>query len=96
MFRKSALISLSALLLAMPGQTETLQEALDLAFQTNPALEAQRAQIGVAREQLLLSGRSVAEKYRSRNAHGIGTSPMGARGRHRRIGAEVQTNSTQD
>ena len=43
MFRKSALISLSALLLAMPGQTETLQQALDQAFQTNPALAAQRA-----------------------------------------------------
>nr|WP_070958696.1 TolC family outer membrane protein [Hyphomonas sp. Mor2] len=52
MFRKSALISLSALLLAMPGQTETLQEALDQAFQTNPALAAQRADVGVAREQL--------------------------------------------
>lgn len=52
MFRKSALISLSALLLAMPGQTETLQEALDQAFQTNPALGAQRADVGVAREQL--------------------------------------------
>ncbi|MEC7291134.1 MAG: TolC family protein [Pseudomonadota bacterium] len=52
MFRKSALISLSALLLAMPGQTDTLQEALDQAFQTNPALGAQRADVGVAREQL--------------------------------------------
>ena len=52
MFRKSALISLSALLLAMPGQSETLQQALDQAFQTNPALAAQRADIGVAREQL--------------------------------------------
>lgn len=52
MFRKSALISLSALLLAMPGQSETLQDALDQAFQTNPALAAQRADVGVAREQL--------------------------------------------
>lgn len=52
MFRKSALISLSALLLAMPGQSETLQQALDQAFQTNPALAAQRADVGVAREQL--------------------------------------------
>ena len=52
MIRKSALISLSTLLLAMPGQTETLQQALDQAFQTNPALAAQRADVGVAREQL--------------------------------------------
>ncbi len=52
MIRKFALVSLSALALAMPSQTETLQEALDLAFQTNPALAAQRADIGVAREQL--------------------------------------------
>ena len=52
MFRKSALISLSALLLAMPGQSETLQQALERAFQTNPALAAQRADVGVAREQL--------------------------------------------
>ncbi len=52
MLRKSLLISLSALAMALPGQTETLQEALDQAFQTNPALEAQRAQLGVAREQL--------------------------------------------
>jgi len=52
MFRKSVLISLSALLLTMPGQTETLQQALDQAFQTNPALAAQRADVGVAREQL--------------------------------------------
>ena len=52
MIRKSALVSLSVLALAMPGQSETLQEALDLAFQTNPALEAQRADVGVAREQL--------------------------------------------
>ena len=52
MFRKSALISLSALLLAMPGQSETLQQALDQAFQTNPALAAQRTDVGVAREQL--------------------------------------------
>ncbi len=52
MIRKFALISISALALAMPSQSETLQEALDLAFQTNPALEAQRADIGVAREQL--------------------------------------------
>lgn len=52
MIRKSALISLSALMLALPGQTETLQQALDQAFQTNPALAAQRADVGVAREQL--------------------------------------------
>ena len=52
MIRKLALVSLSAMALSMSGQTETLQEALDLAFQTNPALEAQRADIGVAREQL--------------------------------------------
>ena len=58
MFRKSALISLSALLLAMPGQTETLQEALDQAFQTNPALGAQRADVGVARDGHLLDAGS--------------------------------------
>lgn len=52
MIRKSALLSLSALALALPGQSETLQEALNLAFQTNPALAAQRADVGVAREQL--------------------------------------------
>ena len=52
MIRKSALISLSALFLTMPGQSETLQQALDQAFQTNPALAAQRADVGVAREQL--------------------------------------------
>lgn len=52
MLRKSMLISLSALAMALPAQSETLQEALDLAFQANPALEAQRADLGVAREQL--------------------------------------------
>lgn len=52
MFRKSLLISVSILLLAGPSQSETLQEALDQAFQTNPLLEAQRAGVGVAREQL--------------------------------------------
>ncbi|MEM7329535.1 MAG: TolC family outer membrane protein [Pseudomonadota bacterium] len=52
MIRKSLLISVSALLLAWPGQSETLQDALDRAFQTNPALAAQRAELGVAREQL--------------------------------------------
>lgn len=52
MFRKTLLISVSALLLALPGQSETLQEAVELAFQSNPALEAQRAGVGVAREQL--------------------------------------------
>ncbi|MEO1305694.1 MAG: TolC family outer membrane protein [Pseudomonadota bacterium] len=52
MNRKSLLVSLSALLFALPSQSETLQDALDLAFQTNPALEAQRVQVGVAREQL--------------------------------------------
>ncbi len=52
MFRKSMLLSLSVLALAMPSQSETLQDALDLAFQTNPSLEAQRTEIAVAREQL--------------------------------------------
>ncbi len=52
MIRKSLLISVAALCLAAPGQSETLPEALDLAFQTNPSLAAQRAQLGVAREQL--------------------------------------------
>ena len=52
MFRKSVLLSLSVLALGLPSQSETLQDALDLAFQTNPALEAQRADLGVAREQL--------------------------------------------
>ena len=52
MFRKSMLLSLSVLALAMPSQSETLQDALDLAFQTNPSLEAQRTDIAVAREQL--------------------------------------------
>ena len=52
MFRKSMLLSLSVLALAMPSQSETLQDALDLAFQTNPSLEAQRTEIALAREQL--------------------------------------------
>ncbi|MEL6728844.1 MAG: TolC family outer membrane protein [Pseudomonadota bacterium] len=52
MFRKSVLLSLSILALGLPSQSETLQDALDLAFETNPALEAQRADLGVAREQL--------------------------------------------
>ncbi|MEO1554180.1 MAG: TolC family outer membrane protein [Pseudomonadota bacterium] len=52
MLRKSLLVSVAALMLASPVQSETLQEALDLAFQTNPALAAQRAELGVAREQL--------------------------------------------
>ena len=52
MSSKFLLVSLSALALAQPAISETLPEALDLAFQTNPALEAQRTQIGVAREQL--------------------------------------------
>ncbi|MEO1322679.1 MAG: TolC family outer membrane protein [Pseudomonadota bacterium] len=52
MLRKALLISVSTFLLASPSQGETLQEALDLAFQTNPSLAAQRAQLGVAREQL--------------------------------------------
>ncbi|MEO0450954.1 MAG: TolC family outer membrane protein [Pseudomonadota bacterium] len=52
MFRKSVLLSLSVLALGLPSQSETLQDALDLAFETNPALEAQRADLGVAREQL--------------------------------------------
>ncbi|MEM9054187.1 MAG: TolC family outer membrane protein [Pseudomonadota bacterium] len=52
MLRNSLLISLSILALSLPAQSETLQEALDQAFRTNPALEAQRAELGVAREQL--------------------------------------------
>jgi len=52
MLRKSLLFSACVLLLAGPSQSETLQEAIDLAFQTNPALAAQRADVGVAREQL--------------------------------------------
>ncbi|MEL6857901.1 MAG: TolC family outer membrane protein [Pseudomonadota bacterium] len=52
MFRKSLLLSLSVLAIAAPSQSETLQNALDLAFQTNPALEVQRTEIAVAREVL--------------------------------------------
>ena len=52
MLRKSVLVSLSALVLALPGQSETLQDALSAAFQTNPSLEVQRAELGIAREQL--------------------------------------------
>lgn len=52
MIRKFALVSLSAILFAVPAQSESLSEALDLAFQTNPALEAQRRDIAIAREQL--------------------------------------------
>ena len=52
MSSKFLLVSLSAMAFAAPAISETLPEALDLAFQINPALEAQRAQIGVAREQL--------------------------------------------
>ena len=52
MSSKFLLISLSALMISHSAASETLPEALDLAFQTNPALEAQRTQIGVAREQL--------------------------------------------
>ncbi|MEM1148397.1 MAG: TolC family protein, partial [Pseudomonadota bacterium] len=46
------MISVSALMLTLPGHSESLQEALELAFATNPSLQAQRAEIGVAREQL--------------------------------------------
>ena len=52
MLRKSVLVSLSALMLAFQGQAETLQDALTTAFQTNPSLEVQRAELGIAREQL--------------------------------------------
>lgn len=52
MVRKSLLFSACALLIASPSHSETLQEAIDLAFQTNPALAAQRIDVGVAREQL--------------------------------------------
>ncbi|MEL7042673.1 MAG: TolC family outer membrane protein [Pseudomonadota bacterium] len=52
MIRKSMMISVSALMLTLPGHSESLQEALELAFATNPSLQAQRAEIGVAREQL--------------------------------------------
>jgi len=52
MLRKSLLFSACVLFLASPSQSETLQDAIDLAFQTNPALAAQRADVGVAREQL--------------------------------------------
>ena len=52
MLRKSVLVSLSALVLALPGHSETLQDALHAAFQTNPSLDVQRAELGLAREQL--------------------------------------------
>lgn len=52
MIRKFALVSLSAFLFAVPAQSESLQQAMDLAFQTNPALDAQRRDIAIAREQL--------------------------------------------
>ena len=52
MLRTSLLVSIAALCFASPAQSETLQEAIDLAFQTNPSLAAQRAEVGVAREQL--------------------------------------------
>lgn len=52
MLRKFLLVSISALSLSLSGQAENLQEALDRAFQTNPILDAQRTEIGVAREQL--------------------------------------------
>ena len=52
MLRKSVLVSLSALVLALPSHSETLQDALTAAFQTNPSLDVQRAELGIAREQL--------------------------------------------
>ena len=52
MLRKFLFVTISALSLSLSGQSETLQEALDRAFQTNPLLDAQRTEIGVAREQL--------------------------------------------
>lgn len=52
MLRKSVLVSLSVLALALPGQSETLQDALSTAFQTNPVLDVQRVELGIAREQL--------------------------------------------
>ena len=52
MLRKSVLVSLSALILALPGHSETLQDALATAFQTNPSLDVQRVELGIAREQL--------------------------------------------
>lgn len=52
MLRKFLFVTISALSLSLSGQSETLQEALDRAFETNPLLDAQRTEIGVAREQL--------------------------------------------
>ena len=52
MLRKSVLVSLSALVLVLPGHSETLQDALNAAFQTNPSLDVQRAELVIAREQL--------------------------------------------
>lgn len=52
MLRKFLLVPISALSLSLSGQAENLQEALDRAFQTNPILDAQRTEIGVAHEQL--------------------------------------------
>lgn len=52
MLRKSLIVSLAFSSLALPSHSETLQEALDLAFQTNPSLQAQRTEIAIAREQL--------------------------------------------
>ena len=52
MIRKLALVSVSAFLFTAPAQSDSLQQALDLAFQTNPVLDAQRRDIAIAREQL--------------------------------------------
>ena len=92
MFRKSLLVSVAAMLLASPGQTETLQDALDLAFQTNPALAAQRAELGVARyrQRLQISETAATDE----NASGLRpeAKPLGnGRSEERRVGKECRS-----
>ncbi|WP_305097197.1 TolC family outer membrane protein [Croceibacterium aestuarii] len=52
MIRKLAFLGCSALAIAAPARAETLQEALQSAYQTNPTLAAQRGQVRVADEDV--------------------------------------------